>query len=61
MALDLNQMFEAQMQWVYDDGFFYITGRDVVAIIIGILLGLVFAGVMVIIHDLAEGSKKDVR
>ena len=59
MVLDLNQMFEAQMQWVYDDGFFYITGRDVVAIIIGILLGLVFAGVMAIIHDVEERSKND--
>ena len=40
--VDLNQMFEAQMQWVYDDGFFYITGRDIMAIIIGFFIGVVF-------------------
>ena len=61
MALDLNQMFEAQMAWNNDSTVFYITGRDVVAIMIGILIGLVFAGMMVIIHDLEERRKKDVR
>lgn len=60
MALDLNQMFEAQMAWNNDSTVFYITGRDVVVIMIGILIGLIFAGMMVIIHDLEERRKKDV-
>lgn len=42
LMVDLNQMFEAQMQWVYDDGFFYITGRDVIAVIMGFFIGAVF-------------------
>lgn len=58
MVLDLNQMFEAQMAWNNDSTVFYITGRDVVAIMIGILIGLVFAGIMVIIHDLEEKHKE---
>ena len=60
MALDLNQMFEAQLAWNNDSTVFYITGRDVVVIMIGILIGLIFAGMMVIIHDLEERRKKDV-
>ena len=60
MVLDLNQMFEAQMAWNNDSTVFYITGRDVVVIMIGILIGLIFAGIMVIIHDLEERRKKDV-
>ena len=59
MALDLNQMFEAQMAWNNDSTVFYITGRDVVAIMIGILIGLIFAGMMVIIHDVEERIKND--
>ena len=61
MVLDLNQMFEAQMAWNNDSTVFYITGRDVVVIMIGILIGLIFAGMMVIIHDLEERRNKDVR
>lgn len=38
----IQNMFEAQMQWVYNDGFFDITGRDVVAVIIGIFIGALF-------------------
>lgn len=58
----IQNMFEAQMQWVYDDGFFYITGRDVVAIIIGFVAGVVFILFVLMLKSLEEeyrrGKKK---
>lgn len=36
----LNQMCEAQLQWYYDNGIFYINGRDVVCLICGTCLGI---------------------
>ena len=39
----INHMFESQMMWVYDNGVFWICGRDIVCIILGITIGIIFA------------------
>ena len=54
----LNQMCEAQLQWYYDNGMFYINGRDVVCIITGILIGILFALFYALIKYLIEERKK---
>ena len=54
----IQNMFEAQMAWNYDNGIFYITGRDVVAIIIGILIGAIFVLFVEMLKSLEEEHKK---
>lgn len=39
----MNQFFEAQMAWHYDNGVFYISGRDIACVIAGICIGIIFA------------------
>lgn len=41
--IDINHIFESQMEFVYDNGVFWICGRDIVAIMIGICIGIIFA------------------
>jgi len=54
----MNQFFEAQMAWNYDNGIFHITGRDVVAIMIGILIGAIFVLFVEMLKSLEEEHKK---
>lgn len=54
----LNQMCEAQLQWYYDNGIFYINGRDVVCIITGILIGILFVLFYALFKYLIEERKK---
>lgn len=54
----IQNMFEAQMLWNNDNAFFYITGRDVVAIIIGILIGIIFVLFVEMLKSLEEEHKK---
>lgn len=54
----IQNMFEAQMLWNNDNAFFYITGRDVVAIIIGILIGTIFVLFVEMLKSLEEEHKK---
>ena len=54
----LNKMCEAQLQWYYDNGIFYINGRDVVCIITGILIGILFALLYELLKYLTEERKK---
>ena len=54
----IQNMFEAQMQWVYDDGIFYITGRDVTAIIMGFVAGVVFILFVLMLKSLEEEYRK---
>lgn len=54
----IQNMFEAQMLWNNDNAFFYITGRDVVAIIIGILIGAIFVLFVEMLKSLEEEYKK---
>lgn len=54
----IQNMFEAQMLWNNDNAFFYITGRDVVAIIIGILIGSIFVLFVEMLKSLEEEHKK---
>ena len=54
----IQNMFEAQMQWFYDDGILYITGRDVVAIIIGFVAGVVFILFVLMLKSLEEEHRR---
>jgi uncharacterized membrane protein len=54
----IQNMFEAQMLWNNDSTFFYITGRDVVAIMIGILMGAIFVLFVEMLKSLEEEHKK---
>lgn len=51
-------MCEAQLQWYYDNGVFYINGRDVVCIITGILIGRLFVLLYELLKYLTEERKK---
>ena len=33
----INHMFESQMQWYFDNGLIYFTGRDIIAFVMGFL------------------------
>lgn len=37
----INHLFESQLQWYYDNGIFYINGRDVIWFFIGFLTCLI--------------------
>lgn len=37
----INDMFVAQSEWVYSNGIIFITGRDIIGILLGFLLGVV--------------------
>ena len=54
--IDINQMFESQMAYVYDNGVFWFSGRDVVAIMIGITIGIIFALSVQLIKCLIKGE-----
>lgn len=61
MGEAIELYFESVMQWSYNDGFFYITGRDIICIITGLFLGIVIMGVGVIIDDCIERRINNVR
>ena len=46
----INAMFEAQMLWSFDNGLIYFTGRDIVACIIGVLIGIVLTLMFVLLE-----------
>lgn len=52
-------MCEAQLQWYYDNGVFYINGRDVVCIITGILIGILIGLSYALIKYLIEERKTE--
>lgn len=60
MGEAIELYFDSVMQWSYNDGFFYITGRDIICLIAGLFLGIVIMGVGVIIDDCIERRIKHV-
>ena len=50
-----NHLMESQMQWFFDNGIFYFSGRDVVAIMIGLVAGII----LMLIFKLLEGSDEE--
>lgn len=40
MGEAINHFFESWMQWYFDNGIFYINGRDIVCIILGVNIGV---------------------
>lgn len=61
MGEAIELYFDSVMQWSYYDGFFYITGREIICFITGLVLGTVIMGVGVIIDDCIERRIKHVR
>ena len=57
----INHFFEIQTQWFYDNGVFYINGRDIVYILIGINIGIVFVLLMLLVEYLEERWKCEHR
>lgn len=56
--ININQMFESQMAYVYDNGVFWFCGRDIVCIMLGITIGIVFALAIQLLKCLAEEENK---
>ena len=54
----IQEMFEAQMCWNNDGIVFYYTGRDVVAIMIGFLSGVIFMAIVMILKELEKEWKE---
>lgn len=52
----VNHLFESQQAYIYDNGVFWFCGRDVVAIMIGITIGIIFALSVQLIKCLIEGE-----
>lgn len=60
MGKAIELYFDSVMQWSYYDGFFSITGREIICFIAGLFLGIVIMGVGVIIDDCIERRIKHV-
>lgn len=60
MGETLEQYFTGAMQWSYSNGILHITGRDIICIITGILIGIVLMGLAASIDDYIERRKKHV-
>ena len=56
--IDINQMFESQMAYVYDNGVFWFCGRDIVAILIGINIGIILMLTIQLLKCLVEKENK---
>lgn len=54
----INSMFEAQLQWYYDSSLVYITGRDVACVILGVILGILFTYLILLVEAL-ENEKEN--
>lgn len=60
MGETLEQYFTGAMQWSYNNGILYITGRDIICIITGLLLGIVLMSIAIVIDDYIERRNKHV-
>ena len=56
--IDINHMFESQMAYVYDNGVFWFSGRDIVAIMIGITIGIILMLIIQLFKCLVEKENK---
>ena len=41
MGEAINHFFESWLQWSFDNGIFYINGRDIICIMAGVCLGII--------------------
>ena len=57
--IDINEMFEAQMNWSYSYGVFYISGRDVMVLFLGFLIGVILVNIFRIIEYSIEEKEKN--
>ena len=56
--IDINHIFESQMEFVYDNGVFWFSGRDIVAIMIGINIGIILMLTIQFLKCLVEKENK---
>lgn len=59
--IDINHIFESQMEFVYDNGVFWFSGRDIVAIMIGINIGIILMLTIQLLKCLVEKETEDDR
>ena len=57
--IDINHIFESQMEFVYDHGVFWFSGRDIVAILIGINIGIILMLTIQLLKCLVEKENKE--
>lgn len=57
MGEAINHFFESQMQWFYDNGIFYISGRDIACILFGICAGLLMVLIIMLIKYEVEKNE----
>ena len=57
--IDINHIFESQMEFVYDNGVFWFSGRDIVAILIGINIGIILMLTIQLLKCLVEKENKE--
>ena len=55
MGEAINHLFESQQAYIYDNGIFWYSGRDVIGIFIGICIGIIL---MLFIELMKEVTKK---
>ena len=55
MGEAINHMFESQLQWSFDNGIFYINGRDVICIMAGVCLGVIIVIFLQFIKEVTNG------
>ena len=56
--MEINHFFEIQLQWFYDNGIFYVNGRDIACFIAGISAGIIFVLFMLLVECLEEDWRK---
>lgn len=54
----INRFFESQMSWCYDNGIFFISGRDIACAIAGICIGIIFVLLILYARYLEDEWKK---
>ncbi len=59
MGSEINHFFESKMQWSYDNGIFYINGRDIICVITGILFGIVLVMFIFLIEEWIKCKKEN--
>lgn len=53
MGEAINHLFESELQWSFDNGIFYINGRDVICIMAGVCLGVIIVIFLQFIKEVA--------
>lgn len=65
MGESINHFFESWLQWSYDNGIFYINGRDIICIMAGVCLGIIIVlflqFIKEVVYDLCRNNEKSYK